>query len=177
MLHFTVILRQHDAQRVYVSLLCYLIIGNRSGCEVEDERVPEQETLVVRGKMLIDGTGEPPASPGLVAIAGNRVVYAGLQQDAPEFSPEAKVLDMGQAYLLTGLIDAHVHASYYYEESNAKIFTRDSEGALVYSEAMIALLAAKRMREILLSGVTKVRDVGGVNEIMFDVWRAIDRCC
>ena len=127
--------------------------------------------------MLIDGTGEPPASPGLVAIAGNRVVYAGLQQDAPEFSPEAKVLDMGQAYLLTGLIDAHVHASYYYEESNAKILTRDSEGALVYSEAMIALLAAKRMREALLSGVTKVRDVGGVNEIMFDVWRAIDRCC
>ena len=143
MLHLTVILRQHDAQRVYVPLLCYLIIGTRSGCEVEDERVPEQETLVVRGKMLIDGTGEPPASPGLVAIAGNRVVYAGLQQDAPEFSPEAKVLDMGQAYLLTGLIDAHVHASYYYEESNAKILTRDSEGALVYSEAMIALLAAK----------------------------------
>lgn len=137
--------------------------------------MPEQETLVVLGKMLIDGSDGPPVSAGLVAIAGTRVVYAGPAKDAPEFSPQAKVINLDQACLLPGLIDSHIHASYYYEEPNAKIFTRDSEGALVYSEAMIALLAARRLREVLLSGVTTVRDVGGVNGVMFDVRRAIDQ--
>jgi len=56
-------------------------------------------TLVIRGKMLIDGLGTPPARPGLVAISGKRIVYAGKPEAAPP-APEAQIIDLPEACLL-----------------------------------------------------------------------------
>jgi N-acyl-D-aspartate/D-glutamate deacylase len=46
----------------------------------------EQVNLVIRAKMMIDGLGGPPVTQGLVAIAGNKIVYVGATANAPEFS-------------------------------------------------------------------------------------------
>jgi hypothetical protein len=46
----------------------------------------EQVNLVIRAKMMIDGLGGPPITQGLVAIAGNKIVYVGATANAPEFS-------------------------------------------------------------------------------------------
>jgi imidazolonepropionase-like amidohydrolase len=130
--------------------------------------------LVIRGKMLIDGLGGEPVSPGLVAVADKHILFAGAAGDAPPF-PGARIIDLPEACLLPGLIDMHVHPTYYWEEKDARAYTYDPESALVYSPVSIALLAAACLRAALMSGVTTARDTGSVAEIMFDVKRAINK--
>ncbi len=128
--------------------------------------------LVIRSKLLIDGKGGAPVSQGLVAIAGKRLVYAGKAEEAPPFDPQARRLDLPEACLLPGLIDMHVHPTYYWEEPDAGNYTYDPERTMVYSQASIALLAASRLTRALMAGVTMARDVGSAADIMFDVKRA-----
>ncbi len=130
--------------------------------------------LVIHGQLLIDGTGQPPIAQGLVAIAGGKVVYAGPANAAPEF-PGARTIDLPTATLLPGLIDMHVHPTYYWEEPDSATYTYDPEGALVYSPVTVALVAARNLREALEAGVTTARDTGSVDDIMFDVKRAIEK--
>jgi imidazolonepropionase-like amidohydrolase len=128
--------------------------------------------LVIRSKMLIDGTGAQPVSPGLVAIAGRSIFYVGPAADAPDF-PGAEEIDLPGACVLPGLIDMHVHPTYYWEEPDSAAYTYDPEQALVYSPVSIALLAQAYLRQALMSGVTTARDTGAVGGIMPDVKRAI----
>lgn len=128
--------------------------------------------LVLRAKMLIDGSGGEPVSPALVAIAGRNIAYAGPEQGAPEF-PGARQIDLPEACLLPGLIDMHVHSTYYWEEPDSAAYTYEPEQSLVYSPIAIAFLAAANLRQALLSGVTTARDTGSVGGVMPDVKRAI----
>jgi imidazolonepropionase-like amidohydrolase len=128
--------------------------------------------LIIRGKMLIDGRGGAPVLNGLVAIAGKKVVYAGKAEEAPPFDPQVKTLDLPEACLLPGLIDMHVHPTYYWEEPDAGKYTYDPERTMVYSPASIALVAAARLTKALMAGVTTARDTGSAADIMFDVKRA-----
>ena len=131
-------------------------------------------TLLIRAGVLIDGLGGPPVSPGVVAVTGDRIAFAGPEHEAPPL-PAAQTVDLPGACLLPGLIDAHVHPTYYWEEADNSTYTYEAENALVYSEASIALLAAANLRQALLAGVTTVRDAGSVNQVIFDVRRAIDK--
>jgi imidazolonepropionase-like amidohydrolase len=130
--------------------------------------------LIICAPLLIDGMGGPPVSKGLLAIAGDKIVYAGNTASAPEFL-SAQRLDLPKACLLPGLIDMHVHPTYFWEERDSAAYTLESEDALVYSPVMIAMLAVANLREALLSGVTTARDTGSINEIMFDVKRAVQK--
>ena len=132
----------------------------------------EKVNLIVRAKMLIDGTGTEPVSPGLVAMTGRRIVYAGPAAGAPDI-PGARVIDLPDATLLPGLIDMHVHPTYYWSESDLAPYTLDSYHAVSYSQVDIALLAVSNLRSALMSGVTTARDTATVDSIMFDVQRAI----
>jgi len=127
--------------------------------------------------MLIDGRGEAPVSRGVVAIAGTRIAFAGPAHEAPPSLrlTAARSIDLPDACLLPGLIDAHVHATYYWEEPDSAAYTYEPEEALVYSDVMIALLAAANLRQALLAGVTTARDTGSVNQVIFDVKRAVDK--
>jgi len=132
----------------------------------------ENVNLIVQARMLIDGTGVEPVSPGLVAIAGRRIVYAGPAAGASNY-PGARVIDLPEAALLPGLIDMHVHPTYYWAESDLAPYTQDFDPALSYSQVDIALLAVANLRSALMSGVTTARDTATVDNIMFDVKRAI----
>jgi imidazolonepropionase-like amidohydrolase len=132
----------------------------------------ENVNLVARAKMLIDGTGVEPVSPGLVAVAGRRIVYAGPAAGASNY-PGARVIELPEATLLPGLIDMHAHPTYYWEESDLAPYTHDPDHALCYSQVDIALLAVANLRTALMAGVTTARDTGTVDNIMFDVQRAI----
>ena len=132
----------------------------------------ENVNLIVRAKMLIDGTGAEPVSRGLVAMAGRRTVYAGPAAEAPNY-PSARVIELPESTLLPGLIDMHVHPTFYWEESDLAPYTRDFVPALSYSQVDIALLAVANLRAALMAGVTTARDTATVDNIMFDVRRAI----
>jgi imidazolonepropionase-like amidohydrolase len=132
----------------------------------------DKVNLVLRAQMLVDGSGSEPVSPALVAIADRWIVYAGPAREAPQF-PTARCLDLPGACLLPGMIDMHVHPTYYWEEPDSAAYTYDPEQSLVYSQVAIALLAAANLRQALMSGVTTARDTGAVGGIMPDLQRAI----
>jgi len=138
------------------------------GSTVSEDKV----TLVFRAQMLIDGLGGPAIQGGMVAIGGTRIAYAGAAAGAPEF-PGARAVELPEACLSPGMIDMHVHPTYYWEEPDSTTYMYEPEGSLVYSPVLIALLAAGNLKEALMSGTTTVRDTGSVNDIMFDIKRGI----
>jgi imidazolonepropionase-like amidohydrolase len=134
-----------------------------------------EPNLILCAGVLIDATGGPPISPGVVAIAGRHIVYCGPAAAAPATPPTARVLELPEASLLPGLIDMHVHPTYYWDEPDAGTYTYEDEYKIIYSLPMITLLAAGRLRQALLAGVTTVRDTGAVHGVMYEVKHAIGR--
>jgi imidazolonepropionase-like amidohydrolase len=74
------------------------------------------KTLVIRGVMLIDGTGAPPAGPMDIVVSGNRISSirgAGTPGLPPRTNrgPQADYeIDATGMYLMPGFVDMHVHA-------------------------------------------------------------------
>jgi imidazolonepropionase-like amidohydrolase len=75
------------------------------------------KTLVIRGAMLIDGTGAPPQGPVDIVISGNRIASVrsagtpGLppRQNRQPQSADHEIDGTGM-YVLPGFVDMHVHA-------------------------------------------------------------------
>src|SRR4051794_23970800 len=68
--------------------------------------VAPPKPIVIRAARLFDGRAEALISNGAVVVQGNRIVAAGANVAIPA---NAQIIDLGDATLLPGLIDAHVH--------------------------------------------------------------------
>lgn len=111
--------------------------------------------LVLRGGILLDGSGAPPRRAD-VAIDGDRITRVG---PALEIGPDATVLDVGpDATVMPGLIDAHVHITFDDVISNDELFHHRDP-------ATAALVAAFNLRKLLLVGVTSILDPDTIFEI------------
>ena len=64
---------------------------------------------VVRAARLYDGKSDTVVTPGVVVVSDGRIVGAGTRIDVPA---GATVIDLGDATLLPGLMDAHTHLSF-----------------------------------------------------------------
>jgi imidazolonepropionase-like amidohydrolase len=115
---------------------------------------------------LIDGTGRAPLSDATVAVRDGRIVYAGKARKwQPSLEEDIINLDFGGKYLMPGLIDCHVHLSGSGEPDSR--FDAANDGAM-------ALKILGNARKNLAAGFTTVRDLGGWNELEFDVRRSIE---
>src|SRR6266550_7545158 len=116
---------------------------------------------------LIDGRGGAVVSPGTVTVQGNKIVAIGSK--APD---GANVIDLGDATLLPGLIDAHVHILL-----QGDVTTEDYDKQL-FTESMPyrALRASRAVKIGLDHGFTTMRDLEteGAMYTDVDVKRAIN---
>ena len=87
--------------------------------------------------------------PGVTLVEGDRIRGVG----APVEAEVAQVLDLGDATLLPGLIDSHIH---FQDEPGASWVTQRA----YETTALMTLLAARNARRTLLQGFTTVRDLG-----------------
>ena len=112
----------------FVAGLICLLMASAGGAQQKPKSIPEAppraegegpfERLILRGGILIDGTGAPPIGPVDIVIEKNRIVniksvgYPGLPID-PKKRPKAnagdKELDVEGMYILPGFIDMHAH--------------------------------------------------------------------
>ena len=114
---------------------------------------------------LIDGTGRDPIPDASVAVRDGRIVYAGKSRKwQPSLDEDIINLDFGGKYVMPGLIDCHVHLSGGGEPDSR--FEEPTDGAMT-----LKILA--NARKNLAAGITTVRDLGGWNELEFDVRRSI----
>src|SRR5688500_16057548 len=81
-----------------------------------DEGKGPFKTLVVRGVMLIDGTGAPPEGPVDIVVQGNRIASVrsagtpGLPLRANRGPQAEHEVDATGMYVMPGFVDLHVHA-------------------------------------------------------------------
>lgn len=117
---------------------------------------PEKVT-VVRAQRLFDARKGAIVSPGIVRIRGGRIEAVGPQAA----TDGAETIDLGDATLLPGLIDAHVHIDYQRSDD----FRRDELDRLKLTPAERALIASSYARSTLLAGFTTVRNLGSSDVI------------
>jgi imidazolonepropionase-like amidohydrolase len=131
-------------------------------------QAPAPVTLVKAGRLLDPLTGNV-LSPAAVLIEGGKIKEVGSPTQVQPHAPAgAKIIDLGSATLLPGLIDSHTHLLLDVvvppEAERARHLNGDFAPALllaiVESPSKRVLLGAQLAREDLESGFTTVRNLG-----------------
>jgi len=123
-------------------------------------------TLVKAGRLLDPRTANVLA-PAVVLIEGDKIKQVGSPSQIG-VPAGAKIIDLGTATLLPGLIDAHTHLFLDIIVPPEAEMDRHENGlfapgmllAIVESPSKRALMAAQLAREDLESGITTVRNLG-----------------
>lgn len=121
-------------------------------------------TFVKAGR-LIDPAAGTVLTQQVIVIAGDRVQSVGPAATTP-IPAGARVVDLGDATVLPGLIDCHTHIT-----GQPANFYEDLFRKSPIDEATVAHVYARRT---LLAGFTTVRNVGADNYTDFALKRAID---
>lgn len=79
--------------------------------------------IAYRADRVIDATQDRPIENGVVLVADGRVVSVGVFPDLPG---DADLVDLGDATLLPGLVDAHVHLVWSASAEPHEVVNRES---------------------------------------------------
>ena len=126
------------------------------------------KTYVLKASALFDGKSDTLITPGLVVVSGDRITALGAESSIP---PGAQVIDLGDATLLPGFIDAHTHLTFPYSDD----YNKQQLESLQKTVAERALDASVNARITLMAGFTTVRDVGSADYIDVGLRNAIAR--
>jgi len=118
-----------------------------SGTSLADER--EATAWILRAAHLLDVVDGKTLSPGEILVRGERIAAVGTKVEHPA---NARVIDLGDATLLPGLIDAHVHLFLHPGGEAEQTFNE--------SVAERTIRATISARDDLLAGFTAERDMG-----------------
>lgn len=113
-----------------------------------------EDVTVLKAARMFDGKADHVVSPGLVIIAGSKIVDVGRGAAIPA---GARILDLGDVTLMPGMMDAHTHLSMPFHNN----YLEGEQELLKTTVAERALRASEYARVTLLAGFTTVRDVGG----------------
>jgi imidazolonepropionase-like amidohydrolase len=111
---------------------------------------PAAIVVVVKAARLIDGRGGAPLSPAMVRIEGDRIADVGSRLAIP---PGTRLIDLGDATLLPGLIDLHTHLT-------DKFGVHWEQALVSTTPGQAALWGAANARATLMAGFTTCRDMG-----------------
>ena len=114
---------------------------------------PTATTTVLKAAHLFDGRSGNLSSPGLVVVQGTKIIAVGASAAIPA---DARVIDLGDATLVPGYIDAHTHIAYDHDDDWAQGFY---EGMLRFPVEQ-SFHAGRNAKVTLQAGVTSAREVG-----------------
>ena len=128
---------------------------------------PAPTPVVLKAARVFTATSERPLAPGMVIVEGDHITQVGQNLATP---PGARVIDLGDATLLPGFIDAHVHLDMEMSDDWYRDFFQD----VMRFPAEQAHYAALYARRTLEAGFTTVRDVGSVDYVALGLRNAIN---
>src|SRR5215472_9693294 len=147
--------------------LLLIILGVAAGLLTGQQKRPSK-SYVVKAARMFDGKGDALTSPGLVVVTDGKIAGVGASATVPQ---GAEMIDLGDATLLPGFIDAHTHLTMMYRED----YTRAMLDHLQKPIPEMALDASVNARVTLMSGFTTVRDVGSEHYLDAGLRNAINR--
>ncbi len=128
----------------------------------------QPKTIVLKAARLFDGRSGTLERPGQVVVRDNRIQGVGASQTLPA---DAEVIDLGDATLLPGFMDAHTHLR---EDPSAEPRLAALE-RMQQTVAEQSLAAAVVARKTLMAGFTTVRDLGSRDFVDIGLRNAIAR--
>jgi imidazolonepropionase-like amidohydrolase len=114
-------------------------------------------TVVLRAARVIDGTGAAPIQNGVVVVTDDRIVAVGAAGSVA-VPGGARTVDLGNATLLPGFIDAHTHVI-----GRTLGDPAGDDAAVRDIDSFAAILGVGNVRSTLLAGFTSIRNVGAPN--------------
>jgi len=122
--------------------------------------------IVLKAARLFDGRSDRVLENAVVVVEGSTIRDVGSNLPIP---PGATVVDLGEATLLPGFIDAHVHMTGEASDNWLLDFYSDLRRTI----AERSLLASTYAKKTLMSGFTTVRNVGAEDDIDVGLRNAI----
>jgi imidazolonepropionase-like amidohydrolase len=116
----------------------------------------------IRCGTLFDGTGAAPVRNAVITVQDGRITAVGTTAPAG-----AEMLDLGDRFVMPGLIDCHSHASIVPGEG-------DQLGQLCRGPVPQALAATRNLRQDLAAGTTTMRIMGEEHFVDIDVREGIE---
>ncbi|MEO2280068.1 metal-dependent hydrolase family protein [Pseudoalteromonas pernae] len=128
-------------------------------------------TTLIHAGELLSAANKKVAQKQTVEIEDGKVkaIHNGFLTSADLDLQHADLIDLRDKFVMPGLIDLHVHVG----------FERDPKAnphrALMEVEADSALRSVNYLRHTIEAGFTTVRDLGGSNDVIFPLQRAVDK--
>jgi imidazolonepropionase-like amidohydrolase len=124
--------------------------------------------IALKAARLFDGKSDALQSNGVILIQGAKIIGEGRDLSIPA---GAEVLDLGNATLSPGFIDAHTHLTGEYNDDWKQSFVNRFRHEL----AERAIASSIHARAVLEAGFTTVRDVGSDDLLDVGLRNAITR--
>ncbi len=127
---------------------------------------PADAPLWLENARLFDGTGAPVREGVSVLVDGGRI--ARLAEGGGGAPPEGvRAVDLGGRMLLPGLIDAHAHVGVSFDKPEP------AHGSEPLLPGTVGHVLAAELREVLRMGITTMRDVGSMGDLVVEARQAM----
>jgi imidazolonepropionase-like amidohydrolase len=141
----------------YPRAILFAILVVSTSLPAQQQEPKGTGTVVLRAARLIDGTGAPAMANGVVVVTADRIVAVG-REGAVSVPAGARRIDLGDATLLPGFIDAHTHLI------GRPLGDPGADDAQVRDfDSFGAILGVANAQKTLMAGFTTVRNVGAGN--------------
>jgi imidazolonepropionase-like amidohydrolase len=152
---------RRGSARFFFSLLLTLL----TAAHITAAEPVKTNVVVIKASHLLDVTGGQTVEKQVIVIEGDKIKSVGPEGASP-VPVGAKVIDLGNAWVLPGLIDCHTHITMQMEDYYADTFRK--------SPINYAVEAHVLARKTLEAGFTTCRDVGAGEFIDVALKRAIE---
>lgn len=131
-----------------------LVVASALGAQTPTNPIKGTGTVVLKAARLIDGTGAAAIQNGVVVVTDDRIVAVG-RAGAVTIPSGARTIDLGDATLLPGFIDAHTHVI-----GRTLGDPAGDDAAVRDVDSFGAVLGVNHVRSTLLAGFTTIRNLG-----------------